>query len=530
MKKTLLLALIAITCNVKAQKNMVLRAHMPFSHQLANIGSYSASGKEYALVGTRVGLSIVDVTNPDHPVDLFDIRGTEAPDSSIWREVKVWQHYAYVTTEGGGLQIIDLGNLPLNAPNKAWKGDGAIAGNLNSIHSLHIDNGYLYLYGGNVNNGGAKIVSLQDPWNPHYISTYARNSGAYVHDGYVRHDTLWACHIFNGDFSVVDVRDKLNPVEITSQFTPNKFTHNCWLSTNSKVLFTTDETDSSFLTTYDVSDLNNIKELDRTQSNPGSGVIVHNTQVINNYSVTSWYKDGVVIVDGDRPDNLIQVGNYDTSPNKQGPGYGGCWGVDPYLPSGTVVASDMENGLYVLTPTYKRGCYLEGIVTDSITNLPLSGVRIEIINTSATKQSKINGIYKTGIGDAGRYNIIYTKSGYQSRLFLNVDLNNGVVVTKNVKLFNGVLGINELGKLKATITSSPNPFLEFTTISYKLDSFQKETSLQVYNGLGQIIKNINLTSAEGNIRIDEDLSQGTYYAHLINADGVSASIKIMKLK
>ena len=34
------------------------------------------------------------------------------------------------------------------------------------------------------------------------------------------------------------------------------------------------------------------------------------------------------------------------------------------LPSGTIVASDIDNGLYVLSPTYIRACYLEGTITD----------------------------------------------------------------------------------------------------------------------------------------------------------------------
>jgi hypothetical protein len=78
----------------------------------------------------------------------------------------------------------------------------------------------------------------------------------------------------------------------------------------------------------------------------------------------------VVIVDVSRPQNPIEVAKYDTYPAGGG-GQNGCWGVYPFLPSGNLVVSDIQYGLYVLTPTYARGCYLEGIVTDTITNLPL---------------------------------------------------------------------------------------------------------------------------------------------------------------
>jgi hypothetical protein len=65
---------------------------------------------------------------------------------------------------------------------------------------LHIDNGYVYLYGANNGSGidGIVIGDLSDPWNPTVAGVY---DGYYVHDGYVRNDTVWACHIYDGFFS-----------------------------------------------------------------------------------------------------------------------------------------------------------------------------------------------------------------------------------------------------------------------------------------------------------------------------------------
>ena len=66
---------------------------------------------------------------------------------------------------------------------------------------------------------------------------------------------------------------------------------------------------NSFLTSYDVSDPSNINELDKIQSNAGSGSIVHNTHIINvngnDFAVTSWYRDGSTITDVSRPHNMI---------------------------------------------------------------------------------------------------------------------------------------------------------------------------------------------------------------------------------
>ena len=65
--------------------------------------------------------------------------------------------------------------------------------------------------------------------------------------------------------------------------------------------------------------------------------------------------------------------SYDTYTQGSGNGFNGCWGVYPFLPSGTIVASDIDNGLFVLQPTYVRGCYLEGTITDLNSGIPIPG-------------------------------------------------------------------------------------------------------------------------------------------------------------
>jgi choice-of-anchor B domain-containing protein len=413
-----------------AQLNVSLRSNLPYNYVLSNIGGYvDSSGNEYALVGTFTGLSIVDVTNPANPVVKFNIPGS----SSDWREVKTWENYAYVTTEGccDGLQILNLGYLPDSVPLKYYKGDGAINNQINTIHALHIDNGFCYLYGSDIFNGAALILDLADPWNPTY---QGRTPGTYVHDGYVRNDTLYSCHIYDGYFSVFDVTNKANPSIVTTQNTPSLFTHNSWLNDAGNVLFTTDEVNDSYLAAYDISDVNNITELGRIQVTPGSGSIVHNTHTLNDYEIVSWYKDGIAIVDVSRPDNMIIVGSYDTYPQGSGGGFNGCWGVYPYLPSGNLVCSDIDNGLFVLTPTYVRGCYLEGLITDSVTGTPIFNATIQILNTSISKQSKLTGEYKTGTAAAGVYDIQVSKAGYITKTISGVTLTNGLLTNLNVPL------------------------------------------------------------------------------------------------
>src|SRR6218665_219169 len=442
-----------------AQLNVVQRSHLAYSggRTCANICGYVDSlGNEYALVGVQDGMSIVDVTDPAAPVEVIQIPNVD----NLWKEIKVYGKYAYVTTEGGGgLQIVNMSSLP-NAAGITyhnWTGDGAIAGSLNTIHALHIDGHYVYIYGSNLFSGAAVVADLTDPWNPHYVGNSFGAVNKYVHDGYVRNDTMYGGHIYDGYFSVIDFTNKAAPVELASQYTPNNFTHNTWLSTNSHILFTTDEVDNSFLTSYDITDLSNITLLDKIQSNPGSQSIVHNTHILrvagNDYAVTSWYKDGFTIVDAGRPINLVEVGQYDNYAGSGG-GFEGAWGVYPFLPSGNIVVSNIEDGLYVYTPTYVRACYLEGNITDSVCGVALGNVHITVTAAGISDSTDLSGVYRTGTPTPGTYTVTYSRSGYVTKTITGVILAPGVVNNINVQLvpFNTV---NLNGSTTDQATSNP---------------------------------------------------------------------------
>lgn len=438
MKKLInfcLIGVLAISANAQ-NVNIVQRSRVPYPGTSNIWGYVDTTNKEYALVGANDRLSIVDVTNPDAPVKRFSVPGP----NSEWREIRTWGKYAYVTTEGGGgVTIVNLSKLPDTVTYKHYTGDAGIANQLNAIHALHIDNGKLYLYGGGLQQGKAKVISLADPWNPHYLGTV---SNRYVHDGFVRNDTLYSCQVYDGLLEIIDARNPLAPVVIASQVTPKQFTHNSWMSTNRKVIYTTDEVSGSWVTAYDITDMQNIKELDRYRHN-NSGSIGHNTYIMNNSTVTgsntdylwtSYYRDGITVVDASRPDNLVEVGNFDSSPAYSGDGFNGAWGVYAYLPSGNVLISDMEMGLYVVTPTYKRACFLEGIVKDAQTNLAIAGANITVAGKSILDgTTSLTGSYKSGTVDSGTYVVHVSYPGYIAQ-DITVHLANGEVTPLNVSL------------------------------------------------------------------------------------------------
>lgn len=444
MRLTLILVPLLFAATTHAQNtNVDHRSTFTYNNQnLSNIWGYAAGGNEYALVGAENGLSIVNVTDPDNPVEIIQIAGP----ASTWREIKTYQHYAYVVSEGGGgVQIVDLSNLPNT--NLAWKnyyGNGPIDNKLSNIHALHVDvtKGFLYLYGANPNPyaGRAVVLNLSNPYNPTYAgyfnSSFTGNHN-YIHDGFVDNDIMYASHVYGGFFSIVNMSNKSNPTLVTTQQTPGLFTHNTWRSGNT--LFTTDEVSNSFLTSYDISNTNNIVQLDKIQSNPGSNSIVHNTYILNDYAITSWYKDGFTVVDVLRPANMVQVGNYDTYPTGSGNGFNGCWGVYPYLPSGNILVSNMSGSsstdgeLWVLTPDYVRGCYVEGAITNGANGQALSGALIKLLTTSTSETSNALGLYKMGQLQEGTFTAQVSKTGFVTKN-ISVTLSSGVLTTLDVAL------------------------------------------------------------------------------------------------
>jgi choice-of-anchor B domain-containing protein len=429
-----LLCIFAINAVAYAQTNITFVGRLDYQAlhgaNLSNLWGYTdETGVEYAIVGAENGVSVVSLSDPSNPTEIFFEPGT----NSMWREVKTFGDYAYITTEEtDGMMIIDLSPLPGSTTLPVNYFFGAPGNQFQTAHSLFIDeNGILYLHGSDIGNGGVIFYDLNtSATNPDEVGTF---DDYYIHDSYARGDTLYAGHILDGFFTIVDVSDKMNPVILGSQNTPHNFTHNTWLSDNGQFLFTTDEVSGAFIGAYDVSDPTDIIEVDRIQHDPGTGVIPHNTYYLNGYVITSYYRNGVTIHDVMNPSMMVEVGNYDTSP-LAGDGFNGAWGVYPYFPSGNLIISDMEEGLFVLAPNYQRGCYLNGTVTDASNSQVISGAKIEILLQNITDYTNGLGFYGNGILTPGNYNIVYSKPGYYPDTIFNLALNTSVITTQDVQL------------------------------------------------------------------------------------------------
>ena len=445
MKKLFfMLLLLPVITSAQSSMNMNLLGTYNYPATKGNDiwGWVDSTGNEFALVGLRSGFSVVNVTNPSSPSEEFFI-----PDvNSTWRDVKTWGNYAYVTTEANaGLLIVDLTDMSGNTyshVNQFTNNNGSNV-SFTSAHDIYIDeNGIAYIFGAKNNgsyvaNGGAIFLDLAvNPINPVYLGKW---SDEYIHDGMVRGDTMYAGCIYSGEVFIVDVSDKSNPATIGSHSTPDNFTHNAWVSYNGDYVFTTDEKSDAYLAAYDISDINNIQEVDRIQSNPGSNSIPHNTFVDGNFLITSYYRDGTTVHDITHPNYMIQVAYYD-SYSGSGNGFDGCWGTYPYLPSGNIISSDINSGtggigrLLIYGRDFQQACYLQGNIYDGLTGSIIANANIEILTTTTSETSNLLGYYQSAIIDSGTYQLIFSATSYTSDT-ITVLLTNGVMIVQDAFLY-----------------------------------------------------------------------------------------------
>ncbi len=287
-------------------------------------GYVAPDGREYALLGVQNGTSILDITDTDNIVEINFISSA----TSLWKDIKTYQHYAYVVTEAsGGMQIIDLSDLPNSAPLI-----GSVT-EFGSSHNIYIDvpNALLYVEGSF--SEPVWVYSLADPENPVRLSDF----GIECHDIFARDNIAFISEGGSGSIGIFDMANPSQPALLQRLNIPAAgYVHNAWMTEDSQFLMTTEETNGKTMKMWDISDLGNITLTDQILA-PGG--LAHNTHIKGNYAYVSHYSDGLRIYDVSDPYNLSEAGFYDTSDD---------WGAYPFFPSGKVLVSDIDDGLYIV--------------------------------------------------------------------------------------------------------------------------------------------------------------------------------------
>lgn len=446
ISQVIILCLVAINGYSQENFNLELVSNVSVGELGNDIWGYvDSTGIEYAIMGTQNHTKIWSLEDPSNPIERATIPGPEG----IWRDIKSFEDHIYVTSDQGdeGLLIIDMSMAPDSISYTTWAPIFEInemPDTLGKCHNLYIDTdqGFCYLAGCDVGNSGVLILDLNvDKKVPILVGIM---DNTYTHDVYVKNDKMYTSDIFIGLLNIYDVSDKSNPEYINGVPTSRRYTHNAWLSDDENFIFTTDERPNAWVDAFDISDLQDIRFLDRYRplETEGENVIVHNTHFFDGFLITSWYTDGLVILDAHEPDNLIKVGSYDTELVFTHD-FEGCWGAYPFLPSGLILASDINHGLFIFQPKnssgdngYQRACYLEGTVTDIHTGLAIPNVSVNIISQDPNQANTgLSGVYKTGQVTSGEFSVEFSHPIYNSKIATAI-LESGQITILDIELDN----------------------------------------------------------------------------------------------
>jgi len=317
-------------------------------------GYVSPSGREYAIIGLAAGTAFVEVSDPFNPQLVDTIPGPEC----VWRDIRTYGTYAYIVNDcSDGMPIVDLSQIDNGVITLVKRFTDSGFSHAHNI-ALNVESGYAYFASSNLASFGLVAVDLADPENPVIAGAWPDHG---VHDTYVTTytDGPYAGReiAFNFDpiwgLDIVDVTNKLNMFTLSNLTYPRLgTTHQGWLTGDKRYVLFGDESDeSSYLidsTTYvaDVLDLEN-PQLVNTFTN-GVCAIDHNLMIRGSLTYLAGYASGLRVFDTSDPLNMSEVAFFDTYPESNGRTYAGVWGVYTGLPSGIVIVSDMNRGLFVL--------------------------------------------------------------------------------------------------------------------------------------------------------------------------------------
>jgi choice-of-anchor B domain-containing protein len=323
-------------------------------------GYVSPSGREYALMCVSNGMAVYEVTDPVNSSKIGFISGPQ----SLWRDVKVYGQFAYVVTEGGaGIQVVSLQNVDqgsVTLVNTITTGGGLATHNV----AINEQSGYLYRCGGG--SSGLRIYNLANPASPVFVGEWSTH---YVHDAqivsytsgpYAGKEIAFCCAGLNGGnvetgLYIVDVTNKAAPVQLSRILYPSaRYSHQGWLTEDRKLFLLGDELDEGATQAFSTTHVINVENLASPawlgQFANSTPAITHNCYTHQRKMFQANYRSGLRVFSVESaatPSSVQEVAYFDTYPGDDAAQFNGLWSCYPYFPSGTIIGSDLERGLFV---------------------------------------------------------------------------------------------------------------------------------------------------------------------------------------
>eukprot|EP00602_Paraphysomonas_sp_CaronLab_P008015 CAMPEP_0185036618 /NCGR_PEP_ID=MMETSP1103-20130426/29818_1 /TAXON_ID=36769 /ORGANISM="Paraphysomonas bandaiensis, Strain Caron Lab Isolate" /LENGTH=453 /DNA_ID=CAMNT_0027574213 /DNA_START=143 /DNA_END=1504 /DNA_ORIENTATION=- len=348
---------------------------------------------EIVIAGCYSGTSFIDISVPEDPYIVCTLPAYPSPSS--WRDIKVFNNYAYIGSEASdsGIQVINLTAVShiiqsyMHNPNQfqvivSSRGyrrlnitlqETFIYTDVGSSHNLVLNeqSGFLYVVGSDTCAGGLHVINLSTPAEPEFAGCF--EDLGYIHDAqcviYTGPDERYTgrelCFTFNGEsLSVVDVTDKSNMVILVlTDYSQRAYCHQGWLTEDMRYLLADDEVDE--LKTIDdgrthtyVWDMKNITEPKLVNTYRSSETSIdHNQYIHQGYSWQANYCAGLRVLNVSslsEDTSLDEVAYFDVAPECNTTSFLGAWTAYPKFDSGTIAVNTIDKGLFILSPQSTR--------------------------------------------------------------------------------------------------------------------------------------------------------------------------------
>ena len=454
-----------------------------------DVWGYRHGSEEFAVIGSKTAVNIVNVTECGNPTLVHQwIDGS----NTDWRDIKDYGDYIYSVCDvycSEGLEIINKNDFSQSQNSTIFQ----------RAHNLFVDkdSGRLYVFGSNTSYHGVFIYDIKtDPSTPVLIKNVkfrelpgeAVDGNYYIHDGYVKNDTAYLNHGYQG-MRIWDMRDVNNIYRIGETDANGGYNHSCWKHPSEPYIYLAEEVPQGRpMYVYDISDetdpyiVHTFK--DPLEAPTYTNNRPHNPLVYLDRLYISYYHDGLQVYDLSNPALPEKIGYYDTYIENNGNGYpnmsySGAWGTFPFLPSGCLLVSDRTHGLSTIKMTIAPEASNRIAGADLVIDNPDKGI---VFITPDDKYFRItvdtNGDLNTvniGVAPTEKMEVINSNLQFESSNF-------GVVLRNPDGKYYRV-GIDNSGQLTSTIIS-------FNAIGVNIILQSEDVYFSQYRG-GLILKNTN---------------------------------------
>lgn len=314
------------------------------------------NGIEYAVLGSTEGTHIIDINDPANSNQVAFIPGAYGGSGVSHRDFYFHNGYVYGVCDQGTstLQIIDISNLPA-VPTVVYDSDEIFS----RSHNVFVDEQTDKLFAISASGFGLSspllVMDISEPTNPVLLHDLSGELPG-AHDMYVENDTAYV-NVPGSGLWIYDFSGIAPALIATLNDYPDQGgNHSGWLNNEENIYVFADENHGYDLKVCDVSDLTDIVVESTFNSDVDPSSIAHNLIIVDNYVYLSYYHDGLQIFDISDPQNPVKAGFYDTYLPDDHIGFKGAWGIYPLLPSGNILISDMQEGLFILGFNPGTGC------------------------------------------------------------------------------------------------------------------------------------------------------------------------------